>query len=60
MGARWGWRERLNGGKSQKVEKNGEMEWYWAGRERSGTKANNVLLKRVCVLMGKSRAVLRI
>lgn len=60
MGAGWGWRERLNGRKNQKVEKKGEVEWYWPGRERGGTEANNVLLKRVCVLMGKSRAVLRI
>ena len=50
----------MNGRKSQKVEKNGEVEWYWAGRERGGTEANDVLLKRDCVLMGRSRAALRI
>lgn len=48
--------ERLDGRKSQKGERNGEVEWCLAGRERVGTEANDVLLKRHCVLMGKKHS----
>lgn len=49
----------MDGRKSQKGEKNGEVELCLAGRECE-TEANDVLLKRLCVLIGKSRAALRI
>lgn len=50
--------ERLDGRKSQKGKKNGEMEWCLPGRERGGTEPNDVLLMRFCCLGAKAELLL--
>lgn len=50
----------MDGRKIQKEKKkDGELEWSLPGRERGRTEANDILLKGICMLVGKGRAASR-